>query len=80
MESIYQVCATVAYCVGLGSTTAPAVYLRDFIGPLTVFVSMNFGAYLFGGLIALTDLLCLNEAQSLQQPQVTENSQGAEEK
>ncbi|KAF7256700.1 hypothetical protein EG68_06174 [Paragonimus skrjabini miyazakii] len=58
VESIYQITAVVLYCIGLGCTTLTQEYLQHLIGPMIIFIGMNLGTYIFGSLLALTELVC----------------------
>ncbi|TGZ64280.1 hypothetical protein CRM22_006454 [Opisthorchis felineus] len=58
IETVYQMLAALLYCIGFGSTVNSAEYLHPFIGPLTVFISLNMGTYIFGSMVALTELVC----------------------
>ncbi|CAL8088003.1 unnamed protein product [Calicophoron daubneyi] len=57
VETIYQAIAAALYCAGIGASTVQQEYLQPFIGAITVFTSFGFGAYIFGGLIAATELI-----------------------
>ncbi|VDP67111.1 unnamed protein product [Echinostoma caproni] len=58
IETIYQLTASILYLAAVGATTVQVDYLKPFMGPVTVFTTFNFGIYTFGGLVALTELVC----------------------
>ncbi|CAH8536934.1 unnamed protein product [Schistosoma turkestanicum] len=58
IETIYQFILTLLYCVAIGVTFNQIDYLHYFIGPITIFTSANFSAYIFGSMVAITELLC----------------------
>ncbi|CAH8583677.1 unnamed protein product [Schistosoma intercalatum] len=58
IETIYQLIVTLLYCISIGVTFNQIDYLQYFIGPITIFTSANFGAYIFGSMVAITELLC----------------------
>ncbi|CAH8626894.1 unnamed protein product [Schistosoma rodhaini] len=58
IETIYQFTVTLLYCIAIGVTFNQIDYLQYFIGPITIFTSANFGAFTFGSMVALTELIC----------------------
>ncbi|CAH8860858.1 unnamed protein product [Trichobilharzia szidati] len=58
IETVYQCILTLLYCIAIGVTFNHLEYLQYFIGPITIFTSANFGVYIFGSMVALTELVC----------------------
>ncbi|TNN15034.1 hypothetical protein EWB00_001653 [Schistosoma japonicum] len=60
IETIYQLILTLLYCIAIGVTFSQMDYLQYFIGPITIFTSANFGTYIFGSMVAMTELICIH--------------------
>ncbi|CAH8569032.1 unnamed protein product [Heterobilharzia americana] len=67
IETVYQFILTLLYCIAIGVTFHQLEYLQRFIGPITIFTSANFGVYTFGSMVALTELICKHEEETINQ-------------